>query len=86
VVYQGWKYIRFLDRPNEELYNTMADPAETMNLAVASPEKKQELRERLLKHREGSQSLARLLGLGGPVDPEERERILRELKSMGYVQ
>lgn len=46
----GWKYILSLDDGSEQLFNLRNDPRELNNLITVNPEKKNELRRRLLAH------------------------------------
>jgi len=86
VVHQGWKYIQFVDRPKEELYNLNEDPEERINLATLSPERRDELRVVLKTHQEQSAELAKRYRVGQFMSSEERETVRQELKSLGYIQ
>ena len=73
-----WKLI---EEPNAvELYDLLADPGETDNLAQENPEKVSELRQALASWRT-SQEGRRLEAGSGELSPEE----LEELKALGYV-
>ena len=86
VVHQGWKYIRFVDRPNEELYDLNEDPEERINIASLSTERRDELRAMLDTHQKQSAELAQRYRIGQFVSPEEQDAIRQELKSLGYIQ
>ena len=86
VVHQGWKYIQFVDRPKEELYNLNEDPEERVNLATLSTERRDELRVILKTHQEQSAELAQRYRVGQFMSHEERETVRQELKSLGYIQ
>lgn len=86
VVHKGWKYIRFVDRPTEELYNLSEDPAEKTNLVDLSHTRREELRALLESHREKSRELAKRYRIGQAVSAAEQEAIRRDLRSLGYIQ
>lgn len=86
VVHQGWKYIRFVDRPTEELYNLGEDPAEKTNLANVANARREELRALLETHAEKSDALADLYKIGEVVSAAEQEKVRRDLRSLGYIQ
>ena len=86
VVHQGWKYIQFVDRPKEELYNLNEDPEEQVNLAAFSTERRDELRVMLKTHQEQSAELAQRYRMGQFMSLEEQETVRQELKSLGYIQ
>jgi arylsulfatase A-like enzyme len=86
VVHEGWKYIRFADRPTEELYNLNEDPGEKTNVVNLSHARREELRALLESHREKSRELAKLYRIGQAVSAAEQEAIRRDLRSLGYIQ
>jgi arylsulfatase A-like enzyme len=86
VVHQGWKYIRFVDRPTEELYNLRDDPAEKTNLVNVSNARREELRALLETHAEKSRALAELYRIGQIVSAAEQEKVRQDLRSLGYIQ
>ena len=86
VVHHGWKYIQFVERPTEELYNLNEDPDEKINVVSLSHVRREELRALLESHREKSRELAQLYRVGQLVSEEEHDMIRQELKSLGYIQ
>jgi choline-sulfatase len=78
-----YKYIRRPEgtaRPREELYDLLADPAESLDLAVVRPEIAQRLAARLLAY------VAEEPGGPGMGSTKEREEVEERLKALGYVQ
>jgi len=75
-----WKYVH-LTEGKDELYDMQRDRAETASVIESQPEVARDLRARLL--REVASFEARASRRAGEGVPEE---VIRELKSLGYVQ
>ena len=86
VIFDGWKYIRSLDRDREELYDLRSDPGEASNVSFLHSDKLQEARALLKAKQAKSRALRELYGLGvdEPVRFDEGE--IELLRSLGYAQ
>ena len=77
-----WKYLRREHDGREELYDLVADPAESVNLAEREPEVRRGLAEFTARRRALLEARAIEPAPGEPDDPETLER----LRALGYVE
>ena len=86
VRWDRWKYIAWLMSGDEELYDLMADPKETVRANEGSPEALQKGRDLLREHKVQAARIRQQYGIAegaasGQVDPSAMEQI----KGLGYV-
>jgi len=86
VIFDGFKYIRYLETGREELYALTEDPEEQSSLVSLYPDKVQEAKSLLLEHDQKADAIRAYYRTALEEKAELDEEALRELRSLGYVQ
>ena len=87
LVDMPYKYIRHLEDGREEVYDLVADPRESTNLAELEPQLTDRLAAALNRQVEEGQRIAEELGIGSePSEVHLDKETERELRSLGYIE
>ena len=85
VIFDQFKYVRFLISGREHLYNLEADPAEQKELGKQYEGVLETGRSLLARHQAQASELRTLFGLSGSENVELDDDTIRSLKALGYI-
>lgn len=85
VIFDGFKYIEFLESDRRELFDLRNDPGERVNRASLDPGRVRRGRELLAAQRQDARRIRRLHGLADPQPKRLEDDHLRFLRSLGYL-
>lgn len=85
VIFDGCKYIQWMDDGREELYDLGADPQERQSLTAAQPSRVMEGRRRLAESNAQTKALREKLGIETGKDARMDEETKKGLEALGYL-
>jgi arylsulfatase A-like enzyme len=86
VVFDGKKYIRWLDKEHEELFSLSDDPRETTSIALENRLAVSMARQILAAHEERSSELRRRLEIDPQSEDSLKPEVIEDLRALGYIE
>ena len=85
LIFNGFKYIQWLDDGREELYDLDADPEERQPVTAAQPGKVMEARRRLAESAARTKELSERLGIESAENAGMDDETRKGLEALGYL-
>jgi len=85
IIFDDFKYIRFLSSNKEELYDLANDPMEQNSLVAERPDMIDRARRLLKQHNETAANLKDRFGIRVSEDLDLPKDVLERLRSLGYI-
>lgn len=85
IIFDDFKYIRFLSSKKEELYDLTNDPMEQNSLVAERPDKLDDARSLLKQHTDTAANLRDRFNIGVARELDLPKDVLERLRSLGYI-